>query len=198
MNKLKFIQAIGEAVIPLLGFFYFEWNLYFILLFYFIDLLTTEVFLHLKINQILKFQSVKSYPKKWKINTIINAFAVLLIMAGTHLVIQLLYPGMSFKQEFVDFVMYEEAGIPIPQGFILLPIVVFGNYQQYKTMFLRPRLYQRQSWSFLFYSRRRALFITLIGIITGYALAYFAAIPIVFYLMMIVGVKFVVDYKFTS
>ncbi len=197
MNKLKFIQAIGEAVIPLLGFFYFEWNLYFILLFYFIDLITTEVFLHLKINQILKFQSVRSYPKKWKINTLVNSFLVLIILTGTHFVIALLYPGVSFKEEFVNFVMYEEAGIPIPQGFILLPIVVFGNYQQYKTMFLRPRLYQRQSWSLLFYSRKRALLITLAGLIIAFTSASFVVIPIVIYLILIVVIKFVVDYKFT-
>jgi len=197
MNKLKLIQAIGEAIIPLLGFFYFEWNLYFILLFYFIDLVTTEVFLHLKINQILKFQSVKSYSKKWKVNTLINSFSVVLIMIGTHFVVQLLYPGISFKQEFVDFIMYEEAGIPIPQGFILLPIVVFGNYQQYKTMFLRPRLYQRQSWSFLFYSRRRALIIALIGIVIAFTIASFVVIPNVFYLSAIVVIKFLIDYKYT-
>ena len=197
MNRLKFIQAIGEAVIPLLGFFYFEWSLYFILLFYFIDLVTTEVFIHLKINQILKFQSVRSYPKKWKLNTLINSLLVLIILAGTHFVIALLYPGISFKQEFVDFVMYEEAGIPIPQGFILLPIVIFGNYQQYKTMFLRPKLYQRQSWSFLLYSRRRALIIALLGIVFGLALAYFIAVPIVYYLLILVGIKFIIDFKFT-
>jgi hypothetical protein len=197
MNKLKFIQAIGEAIIPLLGFFYLEWNLYFILLFYFIDLVTTEVFLHFKINRILKFQSVSSYSNKWKINTIINSLVVILIMGGTHLVIQLLYPEISFKQQFVDFVMYEEAGVPIPQGFILLPIVVFGNYQQYKTMFLRPKLFQRQSWSFLFYSRRRALIITVAGIIVGFTIASIVVIPIIFYLMLIVVIKFVVDYKFT-
>jgi hypothetical protein len=197
MNKLKFIQAIGEAIIPLLGFFYLEWNLYFILLFYFIDLVTTEVFLHFKINRILKFQSVSSYSNKWKINTIINSLVVILIMGGTHLVIQLLYPEISFKQQFVDFVMYEEAGVPIPQGFILLPIVVFGNYQQYKTMFLRPKLFQRQSWSFLFYSRRRALIITVAGIVVGFTIASIVVIPIVFYLMLIVVIKFVVDYKFT-
>lgn len=197
MNRLKFIQAIGEAVIPLLGFFYFEWNLYFILLFYFIDLVTTEVFLHLKINQILKFQSVRSYPKKWKVNTLINSLLVVVVLTGSHVIIALLYPDISFKQEFVDFVMYEEAGVPIPQGFILLPIVVFGNYQQYKTMFLRPRLYQRQSWSFLFYSRKRALLIALTGIIFAFTIASFVVIPIVVYLILIVVIKFVVDYKFT-
>ncbi|PHR49580.1 MAG: hypothetical protein COA32_00180 [Fluviicola sp.] len=197
MNKLKFIQAIGEAVIPLLGFFYFEWNLYFIILFYFIDLVTTEVFLHLKVNQILKFQSVRSYPKKWKVNTLVNSFLVLIILISTHIVIVFLYPEISFKQEFVDFVMYEEAGIPIPQGFILLPIVVFGNYQQYKTMFLRPKLYQRQSWSFLLYSRRRALMITLTGTIICVITSSLVNLPIVVYLLGIVIVKFGIDYKFS-
>ena len=197
MTKLKLIQAIGEAVIPLLGFFYFEWNLYFIILFYFIDLFTTEVFLHLKVNQILKFQSVRSYPKKWKVNTVVNSLLLIFIIIGVHIVIALLYPGISYKQEFVNFVMYEEAGVPIPQGFILLPIVVFGNYQQYKTMFLRPKLYQKQSWSFLLYSRKRALIITLLGIVFGLVLAYYFTVPIVYYLLLLVGIKFIIDFKFT-
>lgn len=197
MNRLKLIQAIGEAVIPLLGFFYFEWNLYFIILFYFIDLLTTEVFLHLKVNRILKFQSVNSYSKKWKINTLLNSLLIIFILGGTHVVVSFLYPGISFQQEFVDFVMYEEAGIPIPQGFILLPIVIFGNYQQYTTMFLRPRIYQRQSWSYLFFTRKRALGITSICIIIGFVITYFFQIPIVYYLLTVVGVKFLVDFKLT-
>lgn len=198
MNKLKFIQAIGEAVIPLLGFFYFEWNLYFILLFYFIDLITTEVFLHLKVNRILKFQSIRSYPKKWKLNTLFNSFMVVLVLIGSHFAITLLYPGILFEQEFVDFVMYEEAGIPIPQGFILLPIVIFGNYQQYKTMFLRPKLYQLQSWSYLFYSRKRALLTTLVGIVICLVTASFVDFPIVVYLLGIVLVKFGIDYRFSA
>src|SRR5690554_8069219 len=58
MNRLRLINAISEAIIPLLGIFFFEWGIYFILLFYFIDLVATEVFLYIKVNKIIQFQKI--------------------------------------------------------------------------------------------------------------------------------------------
>ena len=51
----KYIQLVGDAIIPILGFFFWDWNLYFILLFYFLDMLTKEVLLHLKSNKINQY-----------------------------------------------------------------------------------------------------------------------------------------------
>lgn len=194
---MRIIQALGEAVIPILGFFYFEWSLYFILLFYFIDLLATEVFLLLKVKRILKFKSIKKVPPRLKLFAFLNFSLIIGIITGVHVIMTYLYPGISFKKEFVNFLMYEEAGIPIPQGFILLPLVVFGNYQQYKTMFLMPKLFQFQNWKELFYSRQRALIISIVGIILGTLLSVYTPLPILVYLLAIVFIKFWIDYRLT-
>ena len=53
----KYIQILGDAVIPLLGFFVWNWNIYFILLFYLLDLLVKEVVIHFKSNRIVKFKA---------------------------------------------------------------------------------------------------------------------------------------------
>ena len=43
-KTLLFIQIIGELAIPLIGFFFWNWSLYFILLFYMIENLFATYF----------------------------------------------------------------------------------------------------------------------------------------------------------
>ena len=57
-NKVKLIQTLGELLIPLLGYFFWNWSFYFIALFYFLDLLASTCILPLKIN---KIEGYKTY-----------------------------------------------------------------------------------------------------------------------------------------
>ena len=58
-QRVKYVQLFTEALIPLLGFFMWDWGLYFILLFYFIDITTDEVFSHLKSKKIVAFKMIR-------------------------------------------------------------------------------------------------------------------------------------------
>ncbi|MDX1651102.1 MAG: hypothetical protein R3277_01335 [Brumimicrobium sp.] len=198
MNRMKLIQATGEAIIPLAGYFFFDWNLYFILLFYFIDLIAGEVFLHLKLKKILNYQGISDYFSRTRFYAALNGLMICVIIAGVHVPVRLLYPEISFKHEFIEFLMYEEAGIPIPQGFILLPLVILGNYQQYKSNFLHPKRYRTLAYKQVTLSRRRALIFSLSGIVAGTILAYFTNLPVFSYLLALIAVKFWVDLKYTS
>lgn len=196
-TRLKAIQAIGEAVIPLLGFFYFDWSLYFILLFYFIDLIATEVFTYIKVNKIIVFQRIGYSFKQRYGKLLINTSLVILLLILSHLFIYFQQSGIDFWQAFIQFLAYEEPGFPVPQGYILLPLVIFGNYQQYNSMFVKSNAYRVFSWKKLILSRRRALFISLGGAILGLILLHFLVIPSLAYLLIITAVKFYVDVKLT-
>jgi hypothetical protein len=196
-SKLKVIQAIGEAVIPLLGYFYFEWSLYFILLFYFIDLISTEVFTYLKVNKIIKFQGIQYSMQQRYSKLVINSLLALALIIVAHLFIYFQQEGINFWKAFVEFLAYEEPGFPVPQGYILLPLVIFGNYQQYNSMFVKSNAYRVFSWKKLILSRRRALFISLGGALLGLILVQFLAIPSLVYLLLITAIKFYVDVKLT-
>lgn len=198
MNRLKLINAIGEAVIPLMGILFFGWGIYFILLFYFIDLVATEVFVYIKVNKIIQFQKIK-FPFNTRYGRLlINTTLMLAVVVMAHLAVYFIVPDIDFLSQINEFLSYEEAGIPIPQGYILLPLVILGNYQQYKTLFVKSGHYQISSWKVLIFSRRKALYIALAGGILAIGIAYFINLPSFVYVIIIIAVKFYIDLYHTK
>ncbi|RYM35972.1 hypothetical protein ERX46_02960 [Brumimicrobium glaciale] len=194
MNRLKLVNAISEAVIPILGLVFFEWGIYFILLFYFIDLIATEVFVYIKVNKIIQFQKI-NFPFSLRYGRLIfNSILMFLVIIISQIAVYFIVPGIDFPKQIVAFLSYEEAGLPIPQGYILLPLVILGNYQQYKAMFVKTGAYQIQSWKNLIFSRRKALYIAIAGGILAIGLANLIALPGFVYVLVIVGVKFWLDF----
>lgn len=195
IRNQKLIQAISEAIIPLLGFFFFDWGLYFILLYYFIDLFVTEAFLHLKAKKIITFQTKQAKSKNLFLYGTVSFVFVVATFLLAHLVMSFIDKEIIFYQEVVAFLAYEEVGVPIAQGYILLPLVILGNYQQYKMFFLMPAKYRVVSIKELFNSRIKALSMAIIGSLIALVLAYFTPVSEVVYLLVLAGVKFFVDFK---
>lgn len=189
LRKQLVIQAVGESVIPLLGFFWFNWDLYFIALFYLLDLLVTEVFYQFKLSKIAQFQK-QSIPHLRRFQ---SAGFALAILGMSHVMLHMMYPELYFGKEFIAFLAYEEAGIPIPQGIILLPLVVLGNYQQYKLFFLVPQRFRAITWQVLLSSRRRALVLALAALILFSALLWKVMLPEILVLLAFVVGKFWID-----
>ncbi|WP_107039415.1 hypothetical protein [Brumimicrobium mesophilum] len=195
MNRLKLANAIGEAILPILGLLFFDWGIYFILLYYFIDLVVTEVFMYIKVNKIVQNQKI-NFPFSTRYGRlIVNSAIMFLVIIISHFAVYHIVPGIDFPYQIIEFLSYEEAGLPIPQGYILLPLVLLGNYQQYNTMFIKTGLYQRQSWKNLIFSRRKALYIATGGSLLAIILSILIPIPGFVYVLGIVGVKFWIDLK---
>lgn len=195
MNRLKLANAIAEALIPIMGLLFFDWGIYFILLFYFIDLVATEVFVYIKVNKIIQFQKINFAFSLRYGRLIFNSVLMLLVIVISQLAVYFIVPGINFTDQIIEFLSYEEAGLPIPQGYILLPLVILGNYQQYKAMFVKTGHYQMQSWKNLIFARRKALYIALAGGVLAIGIANLIDLPGFVYVLVIVGVKFWVDLK---
>jgi len=196
MKNQNLFQAVGEAVVPLLGFFFFDWGLYFILLFYFIDLLSTEIFVHIKSKAILsKNKREVNTQNNWLKFGIISFSLTLSLIATSHIALFFIQPDIQFLAAFYEFLLYEEMGIPIPQGVILLPLVFLGNYMQYKQFFKATRQAEFLSITNLFSRRIKAIAIGIAGsgVVLGSSL--FIVFPDAIYLLLLVGVKFFVDYR---
>ncbi|MEJ6582830.1 MAG: hypothetical protein QNL61_05880 [Crocinitomicaceae bacterium] len=130
----KYVQLFSDALIPLIGLFLWNWSLYFILLFYFLDLISAEIIVHLKSKKTVAFQSMNRLKKEWlKLGATSFLFLVLAIIV-IHFAVYFISPGINFKIEALAFWNYEEMGIQ--QGYLLLPLVFFVSYQQYKMTFL--------------------------------------------------------------
>ena len=136
MKGLKhiYIQLLGDAIIPLAGALFFDWSLYFILLFYCLDLLALEVILHLKSKKTVEFRGIKS--KEWMKAGFLSGLLLLLALVLIHIAVFFISPNINFGQQLYDFIMYEEMGIP--QGIILVPLIAFSAFQLHRMTFLMP------------------------------------------------------------
>ena len=135
-NKAIYIQLIGDALIPLLGFFLWDWSLYFILLFYLLDLIASEVVMLFKAKRAQGSDQDMKRPYR------LYSWALFVFNLITfHVGIFMMHPNVDFSKEIMDFIMYEEMGIP--QGLILIPLVGFIAYQQYQMEFIRTGVFTR-------------------------------------------------------
>jgi hypothetical protein len=123
-NTTIIIQLIGELVIPLLGFFLWDWSLLFILLFYLLENLFFSYFRIETVREIKKQILKKDQPRNSKI--LFKSLILWLIECVlVHLFILLIYPNQSLPKEWIKFFMYQDLGIP--QGIILLPLLYFAS-----------------------------------------------------------------------
>jgi hypothetical protein len=123
VNRIEKISIlIGDVALPLMGYFFWDWNLYFILLFFMLDQLARVVFLHWR----MKLTELSSTEKR---NQIIKAgFLFLSEVIIIHIVIFFQNPSIHFLEEFSRFFHYKDMGIE--QGYILFPLVFFGEWMR--------------------------------------------------------------------
>lgn len=140
-NKLKpvYVKVFGDALLPLLGYFLWDWSIYFILLFYILDAIVGEVLVHLKTRKI-KSYSEKVVVSSWIQQAVFSALLLIIGLVGMHLSMIVIEPTIDFWKEIYLFLSYEEMGIA--QGYVLLPLIVFMGYAQYRNEFLFPRKFQ--------------------------------------------------------
>ena len=129
----KYVLLVSEAIIPLLGFFLWNWGLYFILLFYFMDILAQEIIMHVKSKKIVETQSIKD-KKDWFLSGALSFFTVICAITLIHVAMHKIEPSIDFIKQIELFWTYEEMGMQ--QGYLLIPLVVFAAYSQYRMEFL--------------------------------------------------------------
>jgi hypothetical protein len=186
----KYIQLIGDAVIPLLGFFLWNWSLYFILLFYIIDLVLAEVVIHLKTKKTLQ-QRTNEDKSIWYKQGILSTVLFVVNCILIHLAINGLHPTIDFQKEALAFWSYKDMGIE--QGYILLPLLILVAYQKYKMEFLMPALYKTINIQTMWKEHQKANIILLAFI--GLALGVFSFIAPPEWLLILLIVALSSGYK---
>lgn len=163
--NLKIIQVISDALIPVLGYVFWEWDLFFILLYYLLDLLVSEVFMHLKTRSVRMKQGGDMFQSMGYIA--VGMVLITTVLLLVRIFILQLHPEMNIQEEIIAFWQYKDMGIE--QGFLLIPLVVIVGYQRYKMEFIAPRLNERISVKELWKGHLKSLVVllTFVGIITG-------------------------------
>lgn len=178
----KYIQLLGDSIIPLLGFFFWNWSLYFILIFYFLDLLTKEVLLHLKSKKINDFKNqenaagynneITSWGKYGIISIALLSFCLFLIQFS----MPSIQNNFNSLKELNAFWTYKDVG-GIEQGYFLIPLIVFMGFTQYKMEFLRTGIYARLSIQELWHPHIKSLFIMLGFCALSFGIVQFIVTP---------------------
>lgn len=119
-----FVQIIGDLAIPLLGYFFWDWSLFFILLFYLIENLFFSFFRIETIREIKKV--VLKKDQKRDIKTLVKSLILwFLEFILLHSFVLVIYPNKNLLNEWINFFMYQDLGIP--QGIILLPLLYYTS-----------------------------------------------------------------------
>jgi hypothetical protein len=181
--NLRIVQVLADATIPILGYFLWDWGLFFIVLYYLLDLIVSEIFMHLKTREIRKFRSGSMTESMRYIAAGIFLVATTLLLV--RLFILQTHPQTDVVKEVIAFWSYKDMGIA--QGYLLIPLVIFVGYQRFKTEFLLPKKHETTLIEALWRSHLKSLvlLLTSVGMITG--IAYFIVFPDWIYLALLLS-----------
>jgi hypothetical protein len=174
----KYIQASADAAIPLMGFFLWEWSLYFILLFYLLDLFASEIIAHLSVRKIREYSGQKKPDVK---HSMISLALFVLTLFVVHVFVAAAVPGIDFKKEAIAFWSYEDMGIA--QGYVLIPLVLFVAIQRYRMEFLMRGKFRTIQGSSFWQQHFRMYFMLIGSVGLALGLALLVAIPELAYVL---------------
>ncbi len=195
----KYIQLIGDSVIPLLGFFFWNWNLYFILIFYFLDLVTKEVLLHLKSRKIQNFKKeeakvgLNNESTPWIKFAITSILLFVFCVVLVQLSMPFIQPDFICIDQLIRFWTYKDMG-GIEQGYIFLPLIIFMGYTQYKMEFLKPLAFMKTSIKDLWAPHLRSVVVIFGCIAFSFGLVHFISIPEFVFVIGIVVISSIFQY----
>lgn len=149
MQANKLVLIVGEALIPLLGYFFWNWDLYFIFLFMFLDLSAYNILYFFKHRNILKYNRLPDKNFRLLSHLIVLFLLSVLIFFGYTYVLNAVQQTF-YKPEIIRFLKYEDMGFS--QGYILLPLIVLTAFVNYKTEFILRKQFEKLEIKTLFMS----------------------------------------------
>jgi len=181
-DNQKYIQLFGDVAIPLLGFFLWNWTLYFIILFYLLDYMGSEIISHVKSNRVVEFNHLKK--AEWVKSGIISFVLLIAAIFLIHLGMKTIMPDINFQAEILKFWSLKDMGIE--QGYFLLPLIGLVIYMRYKVEFVLPKKYKTTKVREIWKVHNQAHFVILSGAALLGTLAYFVVFPEIIYVLTLV------------
>lgn len=171
-QRIKIIQTFGELLVPLLGYFFWHWNFYFIALFYALDLIANTSILFFKLKKLPTFKNDSS---KIALHFCLYALSLAALIFVGILLCKNLIPNFDFKQQTISFIMLKDMGIA--QGFLILPLVAYTAFLQFKTEYLLPKKYLVMTSKQLLKKHHLGLVISLILAGLSLGISSFLVVP---------------------
>lgn len=143
MNPKRVIlfQTLVEGLIPVLGYFYWNWDASFILLFFLIDWILFWVLSLLKARKRIEFSENSSEKREAGKHLSIAFGCILSTSLAVYFILPNIHPLFDWKERIWAFLTYSDMGIQ--QGIILIPLMILSGYMAYRQQFLLPQLYRK-------------------------------------------------------
>ena len=122
MKKIEIISALlGDVALPLVGFLFWDWGFYFIVLFFLFDLIFKAFFLK---KRLVILEEIKGRNR-----ILFYAFLFSFVeVAVIHLIVIGAFPNMRIVDSLIDFLSYKELGIA--QGVVLIPLLFLNEWMK--------------------------------------------------------------------
>lgn len=134
-------QTLIEGLIPVLGYFYWNWDASFILLFFLIDWSLFWVLSLLKAKKRIQFSGNTSEKQLATKHLGIAFLCILSTSLAVFHILPNIHTTFNWTERIWAFLSYSDMGIQ--QGIILIPLMVLSGYLAYKQQFLLPQLYRK-------------------------------------------------------
>ncbi|MDG2504936.1 MAG: hypothetical protein P8M87_02160 [Crocinitomicaceae bacterium] len=119
MKKVEIFSAIiGDAALPLLGFMFWDWGFYFIVLYFLFDIFIRALFL------IKRVKLLPAIDLNYRFS-LLGIFLTIIEICLLHFLVYFSLSPVSLFQELWLFLSYEELGIA--QGIVLLPLLFLNE-----------------------------------------------------------------------
>ena len=140
-KRALLFQTLVEGLIPVLGYFYWNWDASFILLFFLIDWILFWTLSLLKARKRIQFSGNNS-EKQLAVKHLSIAFLCILSTSlAVFYVLPNIHSTFNWTERIWAFLSYSDMGIQ--QGIILIPLMVLSGYMAYRQQFLLPQLYRK-------------------------------------------------------
>lgn len=140
-KKVRLTQTLVEALLPILGYFYWDWDASFVLLWFGLDWMSGLILTYLKTKKRYSYSRQVNEKTLANKRLSLSAGAFFLTCFLAWLTLPQLIPDFSWKERIWAFLSYADMGIP--QGIILVPLIALNSYLLYQNMFVKFRLYER-------------------------------------------------------
>ena len=140
-KRALLFQTGIEGLIPVLGYFYWNWDASFILFFFLIDWILFWSLSLLKARKRIQFSGNESEKKLAGKQLSIAFLCILSTSLAVYFILPNIHPVFDWKERVWTFLTYSDMGIQ--QGLILIPLMVLSGYLAYKQQFLLPQLYRK-------------------------------------------------------